>query len=173
MKSKKCFKCGIVKPLGEFYKHPQMADGYLNKCKECTKKDNRENRAKKLEYYQEYDRQRANLPKRVKARKEYINKIKKTGIYSPMKKKSTKKYADKYPEKIKANQILNSNLMSEKIRKPSCCSICGKKENLQAHHSDYLKPIQVLWVCDSCHKMIHKELRKLEREKQNEQNSKN
>lgn len=51
---KKCFKCGAEKPLSDFYKHPRMSDGHVNKCKECNKKDVRENRAEKADYYNEH-----------------------------------------------------------------------------------------------------------------------
>lgn len=39
-----CFKCKREKCLSEFYKHPQMANGHLGKCKDCTRKDAKERR---------------------------------------------------------------------------------------------------------------------------------
>lgn len=38
---KKCFKCHVKKPLTEFYKHPKMPYGTVNKCKMCNRFDNR------------------------------------------------------------------------------------------------------------------------------------
>jgi hypothetical protein len=34
---KRCIRCGNIKELNDFYVHPQMRDGHLNKCKECCK----------------------------------------------------------------------------------------------------------------------------------------
>jgi len=34
---KKCIRCGNVKELDDFYVHPKMRDGHLNKCKCCCK----------------------------------------------------------------------------------------------------------------------------------------
>ena len=55
---KKCIWCGMEKDISEYYSHPRTADGHLNKCKECCKKQNKDNREKHLEYYREYDRNR-------------------------------------------------------------------------------------------------------------------
>ena len=57
-KQKKCFKCNKQKNHNEFYKHPQMLDGRVNKCKECNKKDVRDNYAKTVDERREYDTER-------------------------------------------------------------------------------------------------------------------
>ena len=46
---KRCFKCGLTLPITEFYAHPEMADGHLNKCKSCAKKDVHKNYLKNVE----------------------------------------------------------------------------------------------------------------------------
>lgn len=56
---KQCFKCKKIKTLSDFYKHPQMPDGYVNKCKECNKKDVRENYKEKIFEKRSYDSQRS------------------------------------------------------------------------------------------------------------------
>ena len=57
-KQKECFVCNITKPLSEFYKHPQMTDGRVNKCKECNKAENQNNWWKRRDDKLEYDKNR-------------------------------------------------------------------------------------------------------------------
>jgi hypothetical protein len=134
MKEKKCFKCERVKPLADFYKHPQMPDGRVNKCKECNKKDVQKNRKKNIEYYRQYDRKRGN-------RQGY---------------EYTKDYREKYPNKYKAHGIVGRSMRAGKLFKEPC-EVCGSRENIHAHHDDYLKPLNIKWLCAAHHSQWHKE----------------
>jgi len=59
MDKKKCFKCGEVKFIADFYIHPQMGDGHLNKCKDCTRLDSKAYFHKKSKDENWVDKQRA------------------------------------------------------------------------------------------------------------------
>ena len=61
---KTCFKCNRVLPLSEFYRHPMMADGHLNKCRDCAKKDAHNRIERKRDAVAAYERRRAQTPER-------------------------------------------------------------------------------------------------------------
>lgn len=72
-------------------------------------------------------------------------------------KKDLTKQGDGNPERIVAQNSLNSALRSGKLKKPTICARCGNTflpNQLQAHHSDYSKPLKVKWYCQSCHGFI-------------------
>jgi len=144
---KTCFKCEIEKPFSDFYKHSAMKDGYLGKCKECTKNDSNKHRADNLESCQEYDRKRANLPHRVALRKE----VTKTWVEDGRQAESQKRYKEKYPEKHHARIALNNALRDGRIIRPTKCSKCRLTAKLEAHHTDYSNPLDVQWLCNACH----------------------
>jgi hypothetical protein len=153
MEEKKCFKCKAVRPLSEFYKHPQMKDGRVNKCKSCNKKDNIKNREDKVQYYREYDRNRSSLPHRVDARKEYQESFKKDPSFTEKRRISNKKYREKYPEKAKARRMVNYYIRKGTLKREPC-KICGNIKS-ESHHPDYKYPLNIVWLCDKHHKEEH------------------
>ena len=130
---KTCFKCGKAQPLAGFYRHPKMADGHLNKCKECTKKDAFISRhILHRERTLAYDRQRGNRQK-----PQYM-----------------KEYRKRFPEKYAATSAVNNALRSGKLRKLPCWT-CGTMERVHAHHADYSQPLDVVWLCTEHHQQLH------------------
>lgn len=146
---KTCFKCGLLKPLDEFYKHPKMADGHLGKCKYCTKSDSA-NQHKKIMSTPSLtikERERG----RVKSRLQRI-----AGLASPQKPETGKRWGENHPNKKKAHALVASAVRSGKLIKMPC-EKCGS-ENTQAHHEDYDKPLCVNWLCVRHHADRHIEI---------------
>lgn len=135
-KYKRCFKCGQSKPLSHFYKHPEMKDGHLNKCKECTKIDVRANFKDNKSYYKQYEKKRGQTPER-KANKR---------IYEDTHKVNN-------PDKYKARTAVGNAIRDGRSIRKSC-RVCGKKA--EAHHVDYSKPLDVDWLCRTHHREEHK-----------------
>lgn len=139
---KTCFKCNVQKPLSEFYKHSMMADGYLNKCKECNKTDSNKHRSSNIEKVREYDRERSKHPHRVELHKE-----------------QTKMWRSADKRRSKCHSAVARAIKSgELTRLP--CSKCGDVKSL-AHHENYDEPLNVVWLCQPCHKQRHKEMKEL------------
>lgn len=111
-----------------------MKDGHLNKCKECTKSDSDRHRKENIDRVRAYDRLRGNRQE--------------SGYQ--------KKYRENHPNKYKAhckvsNEIRAGNLIKE------ACEVCGCEENIHAHHDDYLKPLNIRWLCSAHHSQWHAE----------------
>jgi hypothetical protein len=34
------------------------------------------------------------------------------------------------------------------------CLLCGG-EKVEAHHNDYTKPLDIIWLCSECHQWLH------------------
>lgn len=137
--SKQCFKCQTVKPLTDFYAHSGMVDGHVNKCKQCNKNDVAIHRLKNIERIREYDRKRSKNFERMKAVSEISSEWRK---------------ADK--RRTKCHNAVKRAIKSGDLNRLPC-EKCGNEKSY-AHHEDYDKPLEVIFLCQPCHKQRHKEI---------------
>ena len=158
---KTCFKCGKEKERTEFYKHPQMGDGLLGKCKECTKRDS----AARLEIKMQDPQFRVKeaMRHRIKSAKREKNNPSK---YTEKRAVYLSRHRKKYPLKNKARQAVSNAIRTGKLNRFPCIK-CGAI-NSEAHHEDYSKPLDVIWFCPKHHGERHVEINDQKRMQSNE-----
>lgn len=86
--------------------------------------------------------------------------------YGERRRKAVLKYEKENPEKIRernkhwidktgnAMSKVHQAIKTKKIT-PAPCEWCGA-ETVEAHHCDYNKPLEVMWLCKKCHTEWHK-----------------
>lgn len=139
MKSKTCGKCKVVKTKDNFYKASLKPSGFDSYCKDCRRKHNKKNfkqfygknRDKVLEQQREYSKtEKGKIKSRNNQKKMYL------------------KHRDKFNARYKVHEAIKKGLI---IKKP--CGICGKVK-VEAHHEDYSKPLEVIWLCQKHHRIL-------------------
>lgn len=162
---KKCTKCKKIKDRLEFYKNMIYSDGFCCWCKKCKKKYDKELHKKYPERFKEYSRKNRiahpelynrnlmSVEKLKKLREADKNYQQRKREENPEKKAQEQSdYRQKYPERIKANSILNYAIKKGEIKRLPCEIKGCKRKDTHGHHEDYSKPLEVIWLCPADHK---------------------
>ena len=144
-----CRLCGGEFPAGEMASNGKQKPSY---CKFCYNLKRKLNKALRAGYFREYDRTNHKV-NRLQNHERYLER------------ERAKHTTDRTirPDAVKAVNAVNNDLKSPNgvlVKLP--CEVCGA--GAQAHHEDYLKPLDVRWLCPVHHRQRHMELQAMMRE---------
>jgi hypothetical protein len=119
--TKPCIRCGCVRPLDGFYVHPRMADGHLNKCKECCKEYARHSLRVKLgdSAWVQSERKRG--------RDKYHR------LYAPVDPLVFTTQAVPLVIKQRARNAVGNAVRDGRVSRPDRCEACGKNGRIHGH----------------------------------------
>jgi hypothetical protein len=141
--SKYCHKCKQDKPVSDYWVSATSKTGLQSYCKQCQK-------TRQVEYQ-----------KTKKGKSVYlasVKKYRKTDKGRANHHRQANLYRARHPEKTSAKNIVKLALASGKISKSPCVK-CGSTKNIEGHHKDYSKPLDVTWLCTSHHNEVTQEVR--------------
>ncbi len=129
---KKCKDCGVAKEQSSFY-------GIQGECKDCTRIRVAANYRRNRDYYQAYEVRRNTHPSRKAARLKY---------QQAQRRANPTKY-------LARGKVLRAVKAGSLKKEP--CAVCGAI-TVEAHHTDYSKPLLVVWLCKKHHVEADKSL---------------
>lgn len=144
IKEKRCSKCSEVKPLSFFTRDNSRNPPCRHLCKVCESA------------YETSDERKLQRNNYNKSRRDHP-------IAREREKRHAVAYRTRYPEKEMAKQAVRRAVARGALMVPDSCEICGSKPGynriggrlLHAHHEDYSRPLEIRWVCISCHAAEH------------------
>lgn len=128
MSLKKCIGCKEEKTLDNFYPCGKYFD---SRCKPC----------RAVFHKQYYENNRERIRKRVQE----LNKLPHRRAANT---EVSRRMRNKFPEKYKARTAVGNALRNGSLKRKPCW--CGETK-VEAHHEDYSKPLDVVWLCIKHH----------------------
>ena len=55
----------------------------------------------------------------------------------------------------RARQMVQKAIQSGLLKRGKVCHKCGDTHNIIAHHQNYCRYLDVIWLCQSCHCQLH------------------
>jgi hypothetical protein len=111
-------------------------------------------------------RWRTNHPKRAKASRarRYVKSRNESIAYSTVwnaehaerRADILRRYYQRNKDKFRARKAVQKAIRAGILIKPLYCAYCERERSLEAHHKDYSKPLDVIWLCAECHGRIHR-----------------
>jgi len=165
-----CKRCNIRKPVSDFTKNSRTQNGLDYYCRSCKKemyskygpvyKTSRIESRK--QWYQENRDQilRKASESHLKNIEKVRSRVKKycsTTDGKEKRRKAMNRYYHANAEnkmKVICRIVLARAVRSGKVIKPSACRDCKTRCCPEAHHNDYSKPLEVIWLCKQCHSAL-------------------
>lgn len=140
-----CGRCGQAKPLSDFHRKSTSRTGHRSACKACEKA------YRNLPHVREREALRGRELRPLRA--EYMRRWfqENRDVVRASQERSAERND---PVKREAREKLHAAVKSGRVVKAATCERCGQevpKERLQGHHADYSKPLEVEWLCSTCH----------------------
>lgn len=140
---KACSRCKSSKEISEFGPTKRNPAGRKNICRACENESARK-------YYKRNVKKC--IDKATRWRKENPEQYRKSSL--PSHRKASARTRRARPEEVKARRIVNNAIRSGKIKRLPC-EVCGNVRS-EAHHEDYAKPLEVVFLCKTHHVEAHK-----------------
>lgn len=132
-----CPICRAEKPLDNFYVNRTKALGHDYLCKSCRRKKNRE---------------RDKQPHRILKSKKWLQSERGKELARKRFQEDYTNNKQKYSAQRAIRRLIKLGMIT---RQP--CERCGNGNGC-AHHPDYSKPFDVVWLCQSHHAEEHRKL---------------
>lgn len=138
-----CSKCQESQPLGEF--SARRDERIETICKACYRTKDAEQRKRLRE--QRDERRRLGIPEPPKRKR-------KAKAYDA----STRVVTPELRIKLRARNRVKAALDRGILTRPIACGDCRRPGPVDAHHEDYGKPLDVEWLCRTCHRDRHADM---------------